>query len=90
MQKNARTLRSFEKNAKERKNVAFFGKERLPNPDYRTFYNHHMCSIPPSTQITEFHHPQKITVHFNYSTANIILNLISINFSVEFFTIRKV
>ena len=31
-QKNARTLRSFEKKAKERKNVAFFWKERLPNP----------------------------------------------------------
>ena len=26
-------LRSFEKNAKERKNVAFFWEERMPNPD---------------------------------------------------------
>ena len=25
-------LRSFEKNAKERKNVAFFWKEHMPNP----------------------------------------------------------
>ena len=28
--KNARTLRSFEKNAKERKNVSFFRKECMP------------------------------------------------------------
>ena len=32
MQKKAKTLRSFEKNAKEGKNVAFFWKERMPNP----------------------------------------------------------
>ena len=29
--RNPRTLRSY---AKERKNVAFFWKERMPNPDY--------------------------------------------------------
>ena len=28
--KNARTFRSFEKNAKEHENVAFFWKERMP------------------------------------------------------------
>ena len=27
-----RMFRSFEKNAKERENVAFFWKERMPNP----------------------------------------------------------
>ena len=31
-QKNARTFRSFEKNAKEGENIAFFWKERMPNP----------------------------------------------------------
>ena len=30
-----RMFRSFEKNTKERENVAFFWKERMPNPGYR-------------------------------------------------------
>ena len=34
---NARTFHSFEKNTKERKNVSFFWKERMPNPAYLTF-----------------------------------------------------
>ena len=34
-----KTFRSFIKNGKERKNVAFFWKERVPNPENTTKYH---------------------------------------------------
>ena len=34
MEKTQKMFRSFIKNGKERKNVAFFWKERMPNPTY--------------------------------------------------------
>ena len=34
-----RTKHSFIKNAKERKNVAFFWKEHMPNPGHKSFNN---------------------------------------------------
>ena len=47
--KNVRKLRSFEKKAKERKNVTVFWKERLPNPSKQGPY----CIVTDSQAMDE-------------------------------------
>ena len=83
-----RTPRSFIKNAKERKNVAFFWKERMPFPAYKQ--THHRngtrdCCYSMNYMIQEImSHSSNNPLNFNtYSSVNILYCMNCMLYSLE-------